>query len=352
MRATSLTPLERTLTSVGHQEPDTVPIFLGLTIHGARELGMSIQDYFADPRKVADGQLLMRDKFGHDNLMGFNHAAGELEAWGGSVRYFDDGPPNGGPPIITTPQQILELETARVENSPSLMATLELQRLLKAEVGNEVPIIAAVLSPFSLPVMQMGFEAYLNLMAESPQEFERLMQINEEFCVAWANAQLQAGATVIVYYDPVSSPTVIPPRTYLETGHKIAKRTLPRIEGATVTHFANGRSLAIAEDVARTGTAVISACSDEDLAELKQRCRGKLSIIGPLNDIGMCSWTPQAAETKVKKVIAQGGPGGGLIISNAHGEIPFQVQDEVLHAVVGAGRKWGRYPQDWIQTHD
>jgi len=34
-----MTSLERVLTTLGHNEPDRVPLFLLLTMHGAKELG-------------------------------------------------------------------------------------------------------------------------------------------------------------------------------------------------------------------------------------------------------------------------------------------------------------------------
>ena len=65
---------------------------------------------------------------------------------------------------------------------------------MRARAGNDCPIIGVAISPFSLPVMQMGFDRYLELMHEEPARFERLMQLNEHFCVDWANAQVAAGA--------------------------------------------------------------------------------------------------------------------------------------------------------------
>ena len=42
-----ITSLQRVLTTLGHQEPDRVPLFLLPTMHGARELGLSIKEYFS-----------------------------------------------------------------------------------------------------------------------------------------------------------------------------------------------------------------------------------------------------------------------------------------------------------------
>ncbi len=348
----AMTSLQRVLTTLGHREPDRVPLFLLPTMHGARELGLSIRDYFSRAEHVAEGQLRLREKFGHDCLYSFFYAPVEIEAWGGEVVYAADGPPNSGIPLISSPERIPRLAPPEIEKTPCLVKVLAATKMMKARAGDDCPIIGVVMSPFSLPVMQMGFDRYLDLMAEQPELFAALMRINEAFCVAWANAQLNAGATAICYFDPVSSPTIVPRETYLRFGFAVAKRTLARIKGPTATHLASGRSLPILGDIARTGTAVVGVSSLEDLGEVKGACRGKLTVLGNLNGIEMRSWTPHRAEAAVRRAIAQAGPGGGFILSDNHGEIPGQVPDDVLLAVAEAVRRWGRYPVERIAADE
>ena len=339
-----MTSLQRVLTSISHHEPDRVPFFLFLTMHGAKELDMSIKDYFSRGENVAAGQLRMREKYGHDCLYNFFYAPLEIEVWGGKVTYCEDGPPNSGVPFISSTEDIRHLDTPDIMNSPCLEKVLHSANILKEEAGDEVPVIGVVMSPFSLPVMQMGFARYIELIYEQPDLFDRLMAINEEFCVSWANAQLDAGTTAICYFDPVSSSTIIPRDLYLKTGFEIAKRTLPRIKGPTATHLASGRCLPVVDDIAETGTAMIGISRDEDLSCLKDACKGKLTLLGNLNGIEMRRWTKEQAESEVKSIISQAGRGGGLIIADNHGEIPYQVSEEILLTVADAVRKWGAYP--------
>jgi uroporphyrinogen decarboxylase len=345
----AMTSLERVLTTLGHKEPDRVPLFLLVTMHGAKELGMGLQEYFSRGENVAEGQLRLREKYGHDCYYPFLYAPLEVEAWGGDVVFRDDGPPNSGEPMILDVEQIRSLEPPDVATSPALSRALRATEILK-ERSRDVPIIGVVMSPFSLPVMQLGFEQYLDLMLERRDLFDHLMAVNEEFCVAWANAQLAAGATAICYFDPVSSTTVVTPQAYLETGFKVARRAIARIQGPTATHFASGRCAGIIDDVAQTGTAVAGVSGEEDLATLKRAAEGKLTLLGNLNGITMRNWTAEQAEAAVKAAIAAAAPGGGFILSDNHGEIPYQVPDEVLHAIAAATREWGRYPIDWADA--
>jgi len=340
--------MQRTLTTLGHQEPDRVPLFLLTTMHGAREVGLSIEEYYSQAGNVIEGQMRLLKKYRSDSLYAFFYASIETEAWGGTTRFFPDGPPLCGPPIITCSGDIDRLTPPSVLESTSLTKVLTTIRGLKERVGDSVPIIGVAISPFSLPVMQMGFDKYIELIYEQPERFERLMQVNEAFCVEWSNAQLDAGATAICYFDPVSSTTNIPRELYLSTGQQVAKRTLAQIKGATAIHMASGRCLPIMSDIADTGTAVVGVSALEDMGDLKAAAGRRVTLLGNFNGIEMRRWTPQQAEREVKKCIAKAGRGGGLILGDNHGEIPWQVPDEVLLAIGDAVERWGQYPLDWI----
>ncbi len=161
------------------------------------------------------------------------------------------------------------------------------------------------------------------------------------FCVAWANAQLKAGATAICYFDPVSSPTIIPRELYLQTGFEIAKRTIAQIKGPTATHMASGDVLPIADLLPGTGTAVVGVSTQENMSELKAAFKNKLCVLGNLNGIEMRHWDEKQTTDIVKGLIEQGAPGGGFILSDNHGEIPFQVKDETLLAIANAVAEFG-----------
>jgi uroporphyrinogen decarboxylase len=346
----ALSSLQRVLTTLAHHEPDRVPFFLLLTLHGAKELGLTIKEYFSQARYVVEGQVRLRAKYRHDCYYPFFYAPVEVEAWGGEVIFREDGPPNSGEPFLQQPEAITLLEPPHIPEAASLVRVLQTIEALKAKVGEAAPLIGVVMSPFSLPVMQLGFDRYLDLMVDRPDLFARLMQVNEAFCVEWANAQLAAGATAICYFDPVSSSTIVPRETYLKTGFEVACRTLARIHGPTATHFASGRSLPILADAVQTGTQVVGASSEEDLSEVKAACRGKVTVLGNLNGLEMRRWSIDEARSTTKAALAKAGRGGGFILSDNHGEIPWQVPDETLLAIAETVESWGRYPLDWTEV--
>lgn len=341
---TTMTSMERVLTTLGHKEPDRVPFFLLLTMHGAKELGLSIKEYFSKAEYIIEGQLRLREKYQHDCYFPFSYAAVDVEAFGGDIKYVSNGPPNAGSPILKGRKDIEKLKVPDVKNIPCLRKTLKTIEQLKVKAGGDVPILGVVVSPFSLPVMQMGFPNYLDVLLNDQESFDQLMAVNEQFCVLWANAQLAAGATAICYFDPVSSPSMVPASLYRTSGLGVAQRTLPQINGLVATHFASGTCLEIIEDVVSTGTGAIGVGEGEDINELKEKSRGRLGLIGNLNGIKMCSWSPEEARNAVTDLLLKAGSGGGFILADGHGEIPWQVPDEVLHAISTTVRQSGMYP--------
>ena len=348
MNTPTMNSMQRTLTALGQKEPDQVPLFLLTTLHGAKELNLTIEDYFSRAEHVVEGQMRLRQKYRSDCLYAFFHASIETEAWGGTTIFLPDGPPLCGAPAIQRPQDIDTLQVPQVVTCAPLAKVLATIRALKQRVGDTVPIVGVAISPFSLPVMQMGFHAYLELIYEQPERFEKLMQANEAFTVAWANAQLEAGATAICYFDPVASSTIVPRELYQRTGMRVAQRTISQIKGPTATHLASGRGLGLAEDIMSTGTAVIGVSAQEDLAQWKQIAAGRINLLGNLNGVEMRRWTPQQAQDHVKTAIAKAARGGGFILGDNHGEIPWQVSEEVLLAIGDAVQRWGRYPLSWV----
>ena len=344
MNKERMTSMQRVLTALEHREPDRVPLLLPLTMHGARELGLSIKDYFSKAENVIEGQIRLQKKYGHDAYTGFFYGPAEIEAFGGEVIFVDDGPPNSGEPLINSFTELDQITVPDISKVPVLQEILKTIQALTEKANGDIPVLGVVVSPFSLPVMQLGFEAYLELIYHNRELFWQLIGVNESFAVKWGNAQLKAGATALAYFDPLASPTIIPRDIYLETGWLIAKRTIAKLNGPTATHLASGRTLPVIDDLAKTGTGAVGVGSSEALSEVKQACKGKLGLIGNLNGLEMHRWDKKEIFSRVKEALDGAARGGGFILSDSHGEIPWQVNDEQLTAISSAVQEHGTYP--------
>ncbi|MDF2885609.1 MAG: mtbA [Clostridiaceae bacterium] len=341
------TSMERVLTAMSMQEPDKVPLFIMCTHYCAKFLDMSIKNYFSKPENVVKGQMMLREKFKNDCLNPFYSVAHEYAAFGSEVVFKEDGPPNAGEPIIKKFDDILKLQPPEVKKSKILMNCLETISMLKREVGTTVPICGGVMSPFSLPILQMGFNKYIELIYEKPELLEHLIKINEKFCTEWANMQLMAGASFITITDSMAVSSILPKSIYLKTGFPSAKRTIPTIKSDVAIATSSESSVSILEEILEAGIKAILVSHNDDLAEVKKKVGKRATLLGNLNGIKMCKWNRSEAEFNVKEAIRKAGANGGFILCDSLGEIPYQVNEDILYEISESVNKWGRYPLNW-----
>lgn len=335
--------IERVLTTLSHKEADRVPMFLLLTMHGAKYKKMSFKEYYDNPKAVAEAQLYFHEKYNNDILYSFYYASIECQAFGGSIVFREDGPTNAGNPFIKSFEDIDKLQVPDVENNEHLGKVYETIRYLAEAKGGEVLIAGVVMSPYSTPVMQMGMENYMRLKIEDPERFKKLMEINTEFCIRYANEMIKNGANAIVYFDPIASPTVSTRKEFEEAALPIMKECIEGINGPLASHYASGIVLPIIDDLIEAGVAAVGTSSKEDHVKIKEKAKGKITIIGNLNGIEMYRWTKEDVKKNVKNIVETCKESGGFILSDNHGEIPFQVSAEIVDEISKQLQKYGKY---------
>ena len=105
-----ITGMDRLDAAIKGEKSDRIPVFCNLIDQGARELGMSPEEYYAKGEHVAEAQLRMREKYGHDNLWSLFYVGKEAEVLGcRKILYAQDGPPNVQDFVITTYDDIPRL---------------------------------------------------------------------------------------------------------------------------------------------------------------------------------------------------------------------------------------------------
>lgn len=344
-----ITSMERIMAAMEQREADRVPLCLALTYQGAAELDMALKNYFGKVENIVKGQLIMKEKYKNDCLNPFYYAAIESEAFGGEMVFLEDGPINSGEPPIKNDNDIIKLVPPSIDQSAGMQMCLKSIELLRKEAGPDVLIPGAVISPFSLPILQMGFDKYIELIYEKPQLFKKLMKVNEEFCVNWANAQLKAGASAISYNESMAAPAIIPTNIYEQLGFEVTKSTIQRIHGDIAIVFSSETCLPLLDYIIKAGAKMVNVGYKEDIGEFKKRVNNRLTVAGNLNGVEMCRWSEREAEEKVKDIISKAGRGGGLIISDSAGDIPYYVKEDTLLAISETINKWGKYPLEWIE---
>jgi uroporphyrinogen decarboxylase len=225
--------LQRVTATLQRQKADRVPVIAQVFGHAARIAGVPLDEYVQDGETLARCQLKALHEYGYDAVFSVMDVNVETEAVGSVLRY-----PKNQYPVIERYALVEtnDLESLRIPDPrragrmPEMLRALS---LLRRELGEEVAIVGCALGPFTLATQLLGLERALYLAIDDPARLELLMDFAAEVVIRFGQAQIEAGAHLVVIFDPSASPAVIPANFFREL-------ELPRLERVSQAFSASG----------------------------------------------------------------------------------------------------------------
>ncbi len=332
-----------------HGTPDRVPVFPVPLMQGAIVHNCTVEQYFNMPAaKIAQAQAELNNMLGGvpDAVAGIPNVIQDVSAFGvGLDHYFPNSTPAIEGIMIRNSRDLEKLRVPHPTDSPMLAKTLDIIENLASGIGQEKIVIGACIAPFSLPSMLMGTAKWMRLLFTDSlrrRYFERIMEVCEKWVQRWAKAQLDAGAHVVVLADGMASSTMIPRPVFEQYALPVIKRTIASIPGF-VGYEAVGRVEPFVDLYADSGAIALLVGEEDDITRCKQGLRGRVGLIGNINNMKMRRWSAARVEMESKAAINQGKNGYGFILANQGPEIPFDTPVPNIAALVSAVEKYGRY---------
>ena len=81
-----------------------------------------------------------------------------------------------------------------------------------------------------------------------------------------------------------------------------------------------------------------------------KKAENRITLLGNLNAVDMINWDREKTITIVSQLISEAAVGGGFILSDNHGEIPWLVSEDTLLTIAESTEKYGRYPLKWTSN--
>jgi uroporphyrinogen decarboxylase len=307
---------------------------------------LSIEEYFSKGENVAEAQLRMLKKFGHDNVWSLFYVGKEAELLGcKKIRFAKDGPPNVEDYIIKSYDDIAKLQVPDdISTHPAFAETAKCIEILKREVGGKVPICAYLTASMSLPALLMSMEKWLELlMIGDPVLRDMLLEKCSDFFRKEIAAYRKAGADVLVYADPYGSTDIIPMRLFKELSLKWIKRDLePGGLNGVVYYVGGARLNTVADEVIReVGISVFYPGPLDDITESMRIINNRALCAAVINDIKLLDWTPDEVRAEVKRIVQSGLQVGkkmffGTVV------MPYGIPEENIKAMIDAAKEYGR----------
>jgi uroporphyrinogen decarboxylase len=338
-RKDSLSPLQR-LDAYGKGLPvDRLPCVPIVGNTAARVLGVTVGSLRNDDRTLADAHIASYRRFGYDNIRVFTDLYTLAEGMGARIRVPEDETAFLDEPAIRSVSEISGLRPADPYRDGVLPEHIEAVKRVVQEVGDEVPVTAALTGPFTNASFLIGAVTLSRLVLKDPAAVHALCKLSLESALAYAEAVFAAGGTPSLT-DAMSSSTVISPKQFEEFSYPYLKRLVDFIhsKGRPATLHICGKTSPIWNRMADTGADCLSIDNDADLLDARRRIGDRVRLMGNVHPSAiMLQGTPESIREAVYQCVAAAGdnPGGFVVASGCSlpTETPFGNIDAMLDAV-------------------
>jgi uroporphyrinogen decarboxylase len=340
-----MTPLEiLTAATTGSPAP-RIPVFCNLLDHGARELGMRSEEYFSKGEHVADAQLRMQKRYGHDNVWSLHYVGKEAELLGcHNILFADDGVPNVADYVIKNLDDIAKFDIpADITQVPAWQSMTDCLNILRAEVGATHSICAYVTASTTLPSILMGMDKWMELFLLGPFDVrDELLRKCSDFFRQEIAALRAAGANVLVYSTPFGSPYFVGRKQIEQTVLPWMRRDLEPGGVDGVVYYCGmapfNDVIDLVFDQLHIKTHYISPLAD--IAEAKRLINNRGLTCGVIDDIKMIHWSEAQTRAEVQRIVEIGKVGGHFLFGN--GVMPLSVPEANIQAMLSAAFEYGR----------
>lgn len=276
---------ERVMAVINHQKPDRMPCF-GANSTVTYDQMEKVNAYW--PEGHFEGEAMAKQALAAYSVLGFDAVrvpfcqTFEATALGckrkpGKVRELEGFPGIDHPPPYTlddSPQFPADFLSRGY--IPELIKAVQ---ILKKEVGDEVPIVAGIIGPFTIAGSLLDSVPLLKATFKAPHKIRPFLDVGEKAGTALAKALVDAGADIIVCEDMTASPELIAPKTYKEFELEYQRKQFEAISVPTILHIC-GNVDAIVEWMGQTGANILSLEPKASAKLARDKCGPDVILMG------------------------------------------------------------------------
>lgn len=276
---------ERVMAVINHQKPDRMPCF-GANSTVTYEQMEKVGAYW--PEGHNEGEAMAKQALAAYTVLGFDAVrvpycqTFEAVALGctrkpGKVREFEGFPGIEHPPLYKlddTP--VFPDDFLSRGYIPELIKAVE---ILKKELGDEVPIVAGIIGPFTIAGSLLDSVPLLKATFKAPEKIRPFLDVGEKAGTMLAKALVDAGADIISCEDMTASPELIHPKTYREFELQYQRRQFAAIPVPTILHIC-GNVDSIVEWMGQTGANILSLEPKASAKLAREKCGSDIILMG------------------------------------------------------------------------
>jgi uroporphyrinogen decarboxylase len=331
---------ERVRARLAGQAVDRPPNFDIMMQFAAHYIGQPLRRYYEDYRTLCAANFAVQEAFDLDILQAISDPYREAADCGLPVEFPDDGLPVSKGPLLAEPADLARLKPPKPEIGRRMSDRLAAVQHFRAQASGRIPIMGWVEGALAEAADLRGVGTVLTDLYDRPEWVVELLEICTEMAIAFARAQIAAGADIIGLGDAIASQ--IAPRAYRQFALPYEQRIFAAVQemGAIPRLHICGNTSHILADMAQSGAQIIDIDWMVDMSQAAQTFGERAAVCGNFDPVKvMLQGTPDQVQAAVRANMAVGGP---RCLSMAGCEIPDGTPHANLRAHAAALREIGR----------
>jgi [methyl-Co(III) methanol-specific corrinoid protein]:coenzyme M methyltransferase len=152
-------------------------------------------------------------------------------------------------------------------------------KILKKELGDEVPIVAGIIGPFTIAGSLLDSVPLLKATFKAPEKMRPFLEVGEKAGTALAKALIDAGADIISIEDMTASPELIAPKTYRDYELEYQRKQCDAIPVPKILHIC-GNVDPIISWMGQTGAEILSLEPKASAKLAREKCGAEAILMG------------------------------------------------------------------------
>lgn len=308
---------------------DRVPNFDIFMTRAAHFIQAPLSRYYLNHRILCEANLAVLKEFHLDIVQAISDPYREAADTGLEVEFPPDNLPLSKKPLITEPEALGGIHFPDRNFGARMIDRLEGIRLMCEQVGTEVPVMGWVEGALAEAADLRGMNNVMIDLVKRPAWLKELLEKCVEMEIAFACAQVDAGAQIIGLGDAVASQ--VSPRMYREFALPYEQRIFEavRLRGGIARLHICGNTTHLLKDMAQSGAQIVDIDWMVNMRQAVTELEG-LVVCGNLDPVSIfLQGTPAQVRLGVLANAAAGSP---RWISAGGCEIPDGTPTENLHA--------------------
>ena len=305
----------------------------------AHHINQPLSRYYTDYRVLCEANFAVLQDFELDIVQAISDPYRETADFGAEIQLPEDNLPLCRQPLLAEPADLHSLKAPNPHTGRRMSDRLEAVRTFREQVGGEVPIMGWVEGALAEAADLRGVSNLLLDLTLNPEWVAELLAICGEVAVAFARAQVEAGADIIGLGDAIASQ--ISPKMYRQFALPYEKRVFDAVHelGALGRLHICGNTTHLLELMPQTGADIIDLDWMVDWQTAGTLLGDQIPLCGNFNPVAiMLQGTPEDVYRATMTCLETGGK---LNISGAGCEIPDGTPRENLQAQAQALQDFG-----------